>query len=430
MNVLVDTWNEMRGRHRHEIALADVVANRAWTFDELDEASTQRASAFHGRRVIFAGGGNASFVIDTLAAWKANSVLCPLDAGTVAPASAIFDDLPAGIVLAKLTSGSTGGPRIVLFRAEQLAADAANIIATMGLGRARPNVGAISLAHSYGFSNLVLPLLLEGIPLRLAGSSLPEAVRRALPDRGGAVLPGVPAMWRAWHAARVIDHRVGLAISAGAPLPIDLERDVLADAGVKIHNFLGSSECGGIAYDRTDALRGEATLAGTAMENVKLELDAEGRLVVCSAAVGEGYWPPAIEDRAVIGPNRFRTNDLADLRKGSVYLLGRAGDVINVAGRKVHPAEIETCLRQHPAVAECVVFGVPAAAEDRGDDIAVCVAASAGTESLDHLIKWLADRLPAWKRPRHWRLTPHLSPNQRGKISRREWRERFLKNEC
>ena len=56
----------------------------------------------------------------------------------------------------------------------------------MGLRPDWPNLGVISLAHSYGFSNLVLPLLLHGIPLILAPSPLPEAVRQAAGGRAGA----------------------------------------------------------------------------------------------------------------------------------------------------------------------------------------------------------------------------------------------------
>ena len=57
-------------------------------------------------------------------------------------------------------------------------ADAENIVATMGLRPDWPNLGVISLAHSYGFSNLVLPLLLHGIPLILAPVPLPARLMR------------------------------------------------------------------------------------------------------------------------------------------------------------------------------------------------------------------------------------------------------------
>src|SRR6185436_9744218 len=107
----------------------------------------------------------------------AKQIVCPVETDQRAPE--IKPGIPREIVHLKMTSGTTATPRFVAFTAEQLAADAENIVATMGLRPDWPNLGVISLAHSYGFSNLVLPLLLHGIPLVLAGAPLPEIVRRA-----------------------------------------------------------------------------------------------------------------------------------------------------------------------------------------------------------------------------------------------------------
>jgi len=122
----------------------------------------------------------------------------------------------------------------VAFAAEQLAADPENIVATMGLRPDWPNLGVISLAHSYGFSNLVLHSCCTGIPLFLGPSPLPEALRRAAAEAGGPItLAAVPALWRAWLEAGAIPPNVRLAISAGAPLPLDLERAVYARHGLR-----------------------------------------------------------------------------------------------------------------------------------------------------------------------------------------------------
>ena len=138
----------------------------------------------------------------------------------------------------------------------------------MGLRPDWPNLGVISLAHSYGFSNLVLPLLLQGVPLVIVNSPLPESIRRAASTVPHATLPAVPALWRAWHEAGAIPSNIRLAISAGAPLPLALEQDVFAKAGLKIHNFYGATECGGIAYDRSGTPRTDAACVGDPMMNV------------------------------------------------------------------------------------------------------------------------------------------------------------------
>ncbi len=94
-------------------------------------------------------------------------------------------------------------------------------------------------------------------------------------------------MWRACNDANAIPANVRLAISAGAPLPLNLELEIFKTRGLKIHNFLGSSECGGIAYDGTEIPRTDAALAGSPMRNVNLSLNDDGCLIVRSSAVAE-----------------------------------------------------------------------------------------------------------------------------------------------
>jgi acyl-CoA synthetase (AMP-forming)/AMP-acid ligase II len=306
----------------------------------------------------------------------------------------------------------------VTFTGEQLAADCKNIVATMGLRPEWPNLAAISLAHSYGFSNLVLPLLLNGIPLWLLNSPLPQALRDASEKVGDFTLAGVPALWRAWQDAGVISPKIKLAISAGAPLPLGLEQQVLESAGVKIHNFMGSSECGGIAYDRSNELRADAAVVGSAMENVSLSV-SDGMLEVRGAAVGTGYWP---ETRAELEGGVFRTSDLVEIRDGFLYMRGRASDVIHIAGRKVAPEEIERALSKHPAVKECLVFGAPRNAHEN-QIVAVMVGNQGELEAIKKLV---AAELPAWKAPRQWWFVESLGANARGKVSRAEWREKFI----
>ncbi len=144
-------------------------------------------------------------------------MVCPLEPGQSPPE---ISAPPKNCAHLKSTSATGGTARFVAFTAEQLVADAENIVATMGLRADWPNLGVISLAHSYGFSNLVLPLLLHGIPLILAPAPLPEIIRRAAENESAITLAAVPAMWRAWHEAKAIPQNVRLAISAGAPLPV------------------------------------------------------------------------------------------------------------------------------------------------------------------------------------------------------------------
>jgi long-chain acyl-CoA synthetase len=111
--------------------------------------------------------------------------------------------------------------------------------------------------------------------------------------------------------------------------------------------------------------------------------------------------------------------------QGRIYLRGRASDIINVAGRKVLPETIEAALRAHPLVRECAVFGIPDSLHQRFERIVACVNV---VESLKipELAAFLSKNLPPWQIPREWWFTTDLVANQRGKISRGEWRRQFL----
>jgi long-chain acyl-CoA synthetase len=412
--MLYERWRTIAEERRDDLALRDLACGRRWTFGQLFAAGEAQATA--GREIVCPQGHSADFILSLLSAWRDGKVACPLEVGQAPPEVALP---PEGCVHLKWTSATTAAARLVAFTADQLAADAAQIASAMGLRPDWPNLGVISLAHSYGFSNLVLPLLLHGIPLILAPSPLPETVRRASANEPAVTLAAVPALWRAWHEAGGVPPQVRLAISAGAPMPLSLEQAIFVKSGSKIHNFYGATECGGIAYDATLSPRTDAALAGSPLPGGRLSLNGEGCLLVGSQAVGQTYWP---EGSDALGDGKFQTSDLADVTNDSIFLRGRLNDLINMAGRKVSPETIERVLLTHPRVRECLVFGAPSPDQQRTDMIVAVVAADAGEMELK---KFLLESLPSWQVPRCWQFVESLSAGPRGKISRAEWRRQF-----
>ena len=417
--MLYERWQNIVQKYGDEIALHDLARKQRWTFAELSDATAQRETSHSS--AAFPHGMSADFIFTVLSAWQKNRVVCPLEIGQEQPT---IQNLPVDCVHLKMTSASTGAARMIAFTGDQLAADAENIVATMGLRRDWPNLGVISLAHSYGFSNLVLPLLLHGIPLILVESPLPENVRLAAQHFDAITLAAVPALWRVWFEANSIPANIRLAISAGAPLPLKLEAEIFARNGLKVHNFYGSSECGGIAYDTSAMPRMNATCVGAPMQNVQLSLTDDGCLEIHSRAVAETYWP---EPSETLHFGVFRTSDLAELRDGLVFLRGRASDQINVAGRKVSPESIERILLTHPDIRDCLVFGVPSADVERGEEIIACLATKKCSDP-EPFKNFLLAKIPSWQVPRDWWLMPSLETNQRGKLSRAAWRQKYLQS--
>ena len=259
-------------------------------------------------------------------------------------------------------------------------ADCDNICETMGFGEEDLNFGVIPFSHSYGFSNLITPLLCRG---RAAGlQRRPHAPRhseRSGPERRDR-FPRDAAFLR---EARWISGgppplpSLRLCISAGAPLPARVGEDFTRRYGLKIHTFYGSSECGGIAYDAAEDASYEAGFVGTPHAARANRARGRGRRVqveVRSGAVGEGYFP--VPEPGTLGGGRFVPGDLVRMGARGLYLAGRATDVINIAGRKLNPGEVEAQLARCPGVRQVVVFGVPSAL--RHEEAVACVSGPLG----------------------------------------------------
>src|SRR5437763_1441441 len=173
--------------------------------------------------------------------------------------------------LLKLTSGTTAAPRAVRFRSEQLLADCNQICETMGISDVDLNFGVIPISHSYGFSNLLTPLIARGVPMVLSRDRTPRAVLVDLARTNATVFPGMPVFYQAFCEMEDIPQlpKLRLCISAGAPLPVAVGKKFREKFKLPIHSFYGASECGGICYDReaTNEIEG---FVGAPMEDVDL----------------------------------------------------------------------------------------------------------------------------------------------------------------
>jgi acyl-coenzyme A synthetase/AMP-(fatty) acid ligase len=192
---------------------------------------------------------------------------------------------------------------------------------------------------------------------------------------------------------------------------------------IPIHSFYGASECGGICYDR-EAKNVEQGFVGPPLEEVTIEALEQNpnstQLRVRSAAVGDGYFPRP--DTTKLGGGSFVPDDLVRLTETGVRIVGRTSDVINVAGKKVNPAEVEAQLLSHPAVRQAVAFGRPSVR--RNEEVVACVVAAKGATETE-LLEFCRTRLSGWQAPKQIFLVNELPVNERGKISRRQLAEHF-----
>ena len=329
--------------------------------------------------------------------------------------------------LLKLTSGTTAAPRAIRFGSEQLLADCDQICDTMGISDVDLNFGVIPISHSYGFSNLLTPLIARGVPLVVSQDRTPRAVLADIAKTDATVFPGMPLFYQAFCEMENIPPlpKLRVCISAGAPLPIATAKKFREKFALPIHSFYGASECGGICYDR-EAKNEIEGFVGAPMKDVDLEMidpnAQSSQARVRSAAVGDGYFPDADEEK--LGNGIFVPDDLLARHGSGFKIVGRVSDVINVAGKKVNPAEIEERLLHFPGVRQAVAFGRPAGAGLRNEEVAACVVANVDLRE-NELMEFCRTALSAWQVPKRIFIVDSIPTTERGKISRRELAKRF-----
>jgi long-chain acyl-CoA synthetase len=317
--------------------------------------------------------------------------------------------------LLKITSGTTGLPRAIRFRQSQLFSDCQNICSSMGLLPGDVNFGAIPFAHSYGFSNLVTPLLYQGTRFVCSRDRLPRAIHRHIEQSGATVLPATPAIFQALSSLSDCDRlgAIRICISAGAPLPAETVQQFYHRYNLRIHSFYGSSECGGIMFDREGRLDAPSGFVGTPLDRVQITHLHNDRIEITGTNVGDGYFPD--QDSETLQTGRFRPGDLVRWLGESAQLYGRASDFINIAGKKIHPSLVEEHIRKLVGVIEVIAFGVPS--PNRNEDLVALVMSNppVSRQTLEaHCRAGLAD----WQVPRDFEIVTELPVNARGKIKR------------
>jgi len=327
--------------------------------------------------------------------------------------------------LLKLTSGTTAAPRAIRFQSAQILADAEQICDSMGITDRDVNFGVIPVSHSYGLNNIITPLLARGVAFTISRDRIPRAILDGIAASRATVFPGMPVFFQALCdlETAALPKTLRLCLSAGAPLPLPLAQRFREKFGQPIHSFYGSSECGGICYDAI-GISDVAAYVGTPMRGVNLEFLDEGaastQIRVRSAAVGDGYYPE-IDDEKLCG-EAFIPDDLLARSGIGFRVAGRVSDIINVAGKKVNPAEVEGHLLQFPGVREAVVFGRESSS--RNQEVAACVVIESNVRERD-VLAFCRSRMSGWQVPKRLFFVDAIPINERGKTSRQQLAKQF-----
>ena len=331
------------------------------------------------------------------------------------------------VAVIKLTSGSTGRPRGILTPSEALVADDAALASTMGLRADERILASVPLSHSYGMSSIVMPALMRGSIVVVPTDRSPISPMLTAERQSVTFLPTVPA--RLGGLVRLsspppLPESMRLVISAGAPLPPETAARFRATFGRPVHVFYGSSECGGICYDR-EGTAGELGSVGTPVDGARVMLNGNGNgdggggtVSIESAAVGRSYYPEPTER---LFDGCFHSHDLGRWEDGRLVLTGRVDDLVNVRGKNVNPREVEEVLSQHEGVDEAAVLGAPTGGG--GEILRAVIACAPGRIDELELRAWCRRHLADYKVPRSLILVESLPRTARGKLDRSALRE-------
>jgi len=153
-----------------------------------------------------------------------------------------------------------------------------------------------------------------------------------------------------------------------------------------------------------------------------------GEIIIEGPMVVPGYWGKPEETNHAIRDGWLYTGDIGKMDKdGWFYVVDRKKDLINVAGFKVWPREVEDVLYQHPAVKEAAVVGVPDTY--RGETVKAFVSLREeyeGKINSQELIEFCRQRMAAYKYPRIVEIIPEIPKTLTGKFMRRVLREQEL----
>lgn len=313
----------------------------------------------------------------------------------------------ACISLFKITSGSTATPKPFAFTQKQMMADAHNILSTMGISKRDLQFSTIPLGHSYGLGSLVYPFFQEGISLVFNSMPLPSIIENELRDSAATVMPTIPGILKGLVLSGDLDlpKSLRLIISAASQLDPDLAHRFFQQHGRRIHNFYGSSETGGIAYDESGELVFDKQAVGRPLNNVTVETSETGRVLVTSEAVFSFR-----NRRKALCHSSFLLSDYGTLHAGALLLRGRSNRMAKHNGKRIDLGQIENVLHENNAINDVFVH--------YDEDRHRLIAAISGSISLKEFQIYCQQKLAVWKRPKIVWFVDELPHNARGKLDK------------
>ncbi len=340
---------------------------------------------------------------------------------------------PDGIALVLHTSGSTGRPKRVPIRHRNIAASAHNIVEHYSLTPADIALCAMPLFHVHGLVASTISTLLSGGTIVVPEKFNPLSFWRTVRDCKVTWYSAVPTIHHLL-LARAGDTRPegseGLRFirSCSAALPPEMMERMESVFGVPVLEAYGMTEASHQMCSnpqppeaRKPGSVGPGTGVGVSIMDAKgnhLPRGERGEVVIQGPNVVDGYENNPEANAASFTDGWFRTGDQGFLDEhGYLTLTGRIKELINRAGEKIAPREIDEVLLAHPSVAEAVAFGFPH--KTWGEEVAAAVVLREGEAKNEAaILAFCKERLAEFKRPKKVYIVDTIPRTATGKIQR------------
>jgi fatty-acyl-CoA synthase len=352
------------------------------------------------------------------------------------------DEVPITLddpALIMYTSGSTGQPKGAVLTHGNLTWNCLNVLVETDLAGDEVTLVTAPLFHAAALGMTCLPTLLKGATVVLHESFDPAAVFAEIARRRVTFMFGVPTMYQAladhpgWADADLSSVR-NLSCG-GSPVPTETIRRYLARGLVFVQGYGMTEVSPGALYLDRAHVTSKVGSAGVPSfftdvrvvteDMTPVAVGEKGEVVVSGPNVMAGYWGREADTAAAVRDGWFHSGDVATVDgDGYVFIVDRMKDMIISGGENVYPAEVESVLYQHSAVALCAVIGAP---DEKWGEVgrAVVVLREGAAVSCEELLDFARDRLARFKVPKYVEFVTELPITGSGKILKSQLRERF-----
>jgi long-chain acyl-CoA synthetase len=343
-------------------------------------------------------------------------------------------DAPAAILY---TSGTTGKQKGATLSHGNVVSNATSTRHCVRLEPSDRLLLFLPLFHCFGQNFILNAGLAAGATIVLHRRFELEPVVASVERHGVTCFYAVPTIYIHLLAAGIAKERLATVrfwFSAAAPLPAEVAGRWREAHGRPIHEGYGLTETSPSACFNHEIEHRIGTV-GSPIENVEMKVfddeDREvpagtrGEIVVRGPNVMLGYWNRPEDTARALRGGWFHTGDIGFVDEdGYFHVVDRQKDMINSAGFKVWPVDVEQVLYEHPAVKECAVIGAPDPVN--GEVVAAFVTLQDGARlGEDELKAFCRARMAAYKVPRKVFFAGDLPKSATGKLLKRVLRERI-----